>query len=174
MSAKVGLWEHFARLADFHGREDRASFWPYAALVYGIMVVGSYLAMVPLMQSAMSAANQATMEGGTKPFPDIGFFFNAIMVVTAVAVLLYAAAIVRRLHDTGLSGLWGLMPLPFLLFGMVMMRPFFTSFPAAEPDMHRFNQILVNNMIYILTLIALIVLLARRSQPQPNRYDQNG
>ncbi len=170
MSSTVGLWEHFKRLADFNGREDRGSFWPYAALVYGIMMVGSFVAMVPIMNSAMSAASAAN-DGSGAALPAMGGFITAMMITTAVGVVLYAAAVARRLHDGGLSGLWGLMPLPFLVFGMIRMRGFFESFPSGEPDMAQFNQIFIGNMIYILTLIALIVLLARRSDPTTNRFD---
>ena len=172
MSATVGLWEHFRRLLDLNGREDRASFWPYAALVYGMMIVASFAAMMPVMQSAMSAASQMTTEDGAA-FPAMRLFFYGIIAITAVAVLLYAAAVVRRLHDAGFSAGWALMPLPFLLFGIIRMRAFFGSLASGEPDMRQFNQIFFNNMIYILTLIALIILLARRSDPHPNRYDQN-
>jgi uncharacterized membrane protein YhaH (DUF805 family) len=164
--------EHFPRLLDFKGREDRASFWPYAALVYGIMMVGSFAAMMPTMQSAMNAANEAATGNNTAPFPDIGFFFDAMMIMTLIVVVLYAAAVARRLHDAGLSRLWGLMPLPFLFFGLVRMRRFFVDIPTAQPDMSQFNQIFFNNLIYILTLIALIVLLARRSVAAPNAHDQ--
>jgi uncharacterized membrane protein YhaH (DUF805 family) len=174
MSAKVGLLEHFRRLLDFTGREDRASFWPYAAVVYGIMVVGSFAVMIPTVEAAMRAANEAATQSGNGQFPEMGSFFTGMIALTALAVLLYAAAVVRRLHDAGLSGLWGLMPLPFLLFGLIRMRAFFESFPAARPDMDRFNQIFFNNLIYILTLIGLIVLLARRSDPTPNQHDQVG
>jgi hypothetical protein len=67
------------------------------------------------------------------------------------------------------------MPLPFLAFSMVRMREFFvTSFGSNQFDMNRFSQVFVSNFIYILTLIALIVLLARRSDPGPNRYDEGG
>lgn len=171
MSATVGLLEHFSRLLDLKGREDRASFWPYAALVYGIMMVGSFVVMMPMMHSTMRTASEATLQGSTAAFPDMGFFFTGMMIMTAFAVVLYAAAVVRRLHDAGLSGFWGLMPLPFLLFGMIRMRGLFESFPSTQPDMDRFNQIFINNLIYILSLIALIVLLARRSNPHPSRFD---
>jgi uncharacterized membrane protein YhaH (DUF805 family) len=171
MSATVGVLKHFRKLVDFKGREDRASFWPYAAVVYCIMTVGFSAVTMPMMQSTMRATSDPATKGGTPALPDMGYFFTALMVMTAIAVVLYAAAVVRRLHDGGLSGLWGLMPLPFLLFGIIRMRGFFESFASAQPDVARFNQIFVGNMIYILTLIALIVLLARRSDPAPNRYD---
>src|SRR6476620_8597971 len=131
--ATVGILEHFQRLFDFRGREDRASFWPYAALVYGIMMVASSAAIIPTMQSAMKTATIATPRSGTSPFPEMQFFFNVILVMTIVAVILYAAAVVRRLHDAGLRGFWGLMPLPFLFFGMIRMRWFMASFPSADP-----------------------------------------
>lgn len=171
MSATVGLWEHFRRLTDFRGREDRASFWPYAALVYGLMTIGSVAIMIVAMNSVMPGTSDGMAEVSAPAFPDMGMFFVGIMILTAVAVLLYAAAVARRLHDRGLSGLWGLMPLPFLLFSMIMMRDFFGSFGSAHPNIDRFSQIFTSNLIYMLTLLALIVLLARRSDPQPNRYD---
>lgn len=174
MSATVRLFEHFKRLVEFKGREDRASFWPYAALVYGIMTAGSFVAMFPLMNSVTSSASLAANGMSEPAFPDVGSFFTGIMILTVVAVVLYAAAVVRRLHDGGLSGLWGLMPLPFLLFGMIRIRMSFGSFGSvSQPDMNAYQMIFINNFIYILTIIALIVLLARRSDPEPNRFDEN-
>ena len=167
MAATVGLWEHFRRLLDFKGREDRASFWPYAALVYGIATVGSVLVMVPIMRSVMGAGAYQTAPA----MPDMGMLFAGMMITTVVVVLLYAAAVARRLHDGGLSGFWGLMPLPFLLFSMVKMRSLFGSFGSKNFEMDSFYLIFFSNLIYILTVIALIVLLACRSDPQPNRYD---
>ena len=171
MSATVGLREHFSKLIDFGGREDRASFWPYAALVYGLMTVVSVAVMFAVMRSFMPGANDITADVSTSTFLDMGMFFVGMMILTAVLILLYAAAVARRLHDAGLSGFWGLMPLPFLLFSMVRTRDLFSSFASNQPDMDRFSQIFISNLIYILTIIALIVLLSRRSDPMPNRYD---
>lgn len=174
MSARVGLFEHFKRLLDFKGREDRSSFWPYAVLVYGLMMVGSFAVMIPTMHAAMRAASDATTQSGTAHLSGVESFITGIMILTVIGIALYAAAVVRRLHDAGLGGFWGLMPLPFLLFGMVAMRGFFQSFASDQPpDMARFNQIFINNFIYILTILALILLLARRSDPQPNRFDMD-
>ncbi len=167
MSEKVGLWAHFGRLFDFKGREDRASFWPYAALVYGVMTFGTVIVIILLMRSLTFSSDHAA-----PAMPDFGLFINGMILTAVIAVLLYAAAVVRRLHDAGLSGLWGLMPLPFLIFSMVKMRSVFMSFGAGPGAMDGFYLIFSSNMIYILTVIALIVLLCRRSDAGPNRYDE--
>jgi len=167
MSEEVGLWAHFGRLFDFKGREDRASFWPYAALVYGIMTVGTVIVTILLMGSLTFSSDQAA-----PAMPDFGLFFNGMMLTAVIAVVLYAAAVVRRLHDAGLSGLWGLMPLPFLIFSMVKMRGVFTSFGAEPGAMDGFYLIFSSNMLYILTVIALIVFLCRRSDSVPNSHDE--
>ena len=171
MPATVGLWEHFRRLADFSGREDRSSFWPYAALVYGIMTLCSMVAMFPLMMSMSRAVEQAAASGGKPPLPPFGGFIAGVTVVTLIGIAFYAAAVSRRLHDSGFSAPWGLMPLPFLLFSMVRMSDFFASVGVDQPDMGRFLEIFVSNLIYMITIVALIVMLARRSDPGPNRYD---
>ncbi|HEX6742120.1 MAG TPA: DUF805 domain-containing protein, partial [Sphingomicrobium sp.] len=103
--------------------------------------------------------------------PDFGVFITGVMVITIIGIALYAAAVARRLHDGGFSGLWGLMPLPFLAFSMVRMRGFFATFASEHPDMGRFQEIFISNFIYIGTIVALIVMLARRSDPGPNRFD---
>src|SRR4051794_22734658 len=88
-----------------------------------------------------------------------------------LAILLYAAAVTRRLHDRGKSGAWGLMPLPFIIYSSIMMPMMFGSFGnGTQPDMALFFSIFLSNMLYIITLIVLIVLLAAAGEPQPNRY----
>lgn len=37
MPATVTIGGHFKRLFDFAGRENRASFWPYAALAFVLL-----------------------------------------------------------------------------------------------------------------------------------------
>jgi len=86
-----------------------------------------------------------------------------------LAILLYAAAVVRRLHDRGKSGFWGLMPMPFIIYSSIMMPIVFAS--AREPNMALFFSIFFSNMLYIVTLIALIVFLASPSEPTSNRHD---
>lgn len=191
MSATVGLSEHFRRLLDFKGREDRASFWSYAAVVFGIVMVAGMAIFIPMMGRSMRAMqeyaaqhpDQATIasgpgqysisiEGNHPEFFDTGSMATYLAVTFGLAILLYAAAVVRRLHDRGKSGAWGLMPLPFILYSSIMMPQMFGSFGnGREPNTALFFSIFFSNMLYIIALITLIVFLAGRSNPQPNPYD---
>lgn len=188
MSATVKLWVHFPRLLDFKGREDRASFWPYAALVFVLNMFVGMAIFIPMMQRSMRAMQeyaathpeQATVTSGPGQYsisvqgnhPEFfeGRSMAAYLAVTfGLAILLYAAAVARRLHDRGKSGFWGLMPLPFILYSSIMMPRMFAS--AGQPDLGVFFSIFFSNMFYIVALIWLIVLLAGRSDAEPNRFD---
>ena len=193
MSASVGLWAHFGRLFDFKGREDRASFWPYAAVVFGMIMVAGMAIFIPMMRRTMHAMqdyaakhpDQATImsgpghysisiKGNHPEFFDTGSIGTYLAVTFGLAILLYAAAVVRRLHDRGKSGAWGLMPLPFILYSSIMMPQMFGSVGSGgEPDMTLFFSVFVSNMLYIAALIALIVMLAGQSDPAPDKYDRH-
>ncbi len=188
MSPSVGILEHFTRLLNFKGREDRASFWPYAALAFVIIMVAGMFIFIPVMAQSMRAMqgyavqhpDQATIASGPGQYsisvqghhPEFfpaGQMAGYLAVSFGLAILLYAAAVVRRLHDRGKSGAWGLMPLPFIIYSSIAMPRVFAS--AGEPDMALFFSIFFSNMLYIMTLIWLIVLLAGAGDPAPNRYD---
>jgi len=193
MSANVSLGGHFKRLFDFKGREDRASFWPYAALSLIITMIVGAITFLPMMFRTMQSMqdfaaqhpDQATVTSGPghysvsingnhPEFFSVGSFGLFGAVTLGLAILLYAAAIVRRLHDSGKSGLCGLMPLPFLLYSSVQVMSLFGSFgTAGPPDMTLFLSIFLSHLLYMATLIWLIVLLATASEPGPNRYDIN-
>lgn len=182
MAATVGLWDHFRRLLDFKGREDRASFWPYAALAFVIITVAGMVVFIPMMSRTMRAMqeyaaqnpDQATIDSGAGQYSITveghhpGFFDGGAMALFlgltfGLAILLYAAAVVRRLHDRGKSGFWGLMPLPFIIYSSIMMPRMFTS--MSDPNMSLFFSVSLSNMLYIVTLIWLIVILAGPSDP---------
>jgi hypothetical protein len=61
------------------------------------------------------------------------------------------------------------MPLPFIIYSSAMMPRMFAF--RGEPNMSLFFSIFFSNMLYIITLIVLIVLLAGSGQPSQNRYD---
>ncbi|MGA9582729.1 MAG: DUF805 domain-containing protein [Allosphingosinicella sp.] len=184
MSAKIGLWEHFRKLASFKGREDRGSFWPYAALAFGIVMVASSLMTLPMMAHLMQAAPEFAAEppdpfmvdsnfgdfsissqgGVPQPMPT-GYLAAYFAVTLGLAILLYAAATARRLHDRGKSGAWGLMPLPFIVFSTIQsLRMFGWMERGGEPDLPTIISLFLSSILFWVALGALVVLLAGPSE----------
>lgn len=185
------VWDGFRRLADFRGRDRRGRFWPYALVVAVLLYVGMAAAMIPMMSGFFEEATryaaenpeQVTVTAGPGQYsvqihdpdaelmPDMSGLFWAVRLVFVAAGVLLAAAVTRRLHDTGRPGWWGLPPLVFAaiastLFPMVMER-FMQSDEAAFGP---FLLLFANNVFYMVSLIGLIVLLCLRGTPGPNRY----
>ena len=191
MSATVGLLEHFRRPFDFSGLEDRASFWPYGALAFLITTAAAMIIFVPMMVHTMQAMQQfaaahpdqttvtsgpgqysISVQGNHPEFMPAGSVALFLAVGFGLAILLYAAAVVRRLRDRGKSGLWGLMPLPFIIYSSFQMpRMFAFAGRETQADMMLFFSIFFSNLLYIVTLIWLIVLLAGPSEPRASGYD---
>jgi len=182
----------FRKLATFGGRDSRGQFWPYAAVVLVVvfvsMGVGVTFAMsgffAEVEQFAAAHPEATTVQASPRsysisidgshpdaPVPDLGGFFVTLGVSVAAAIALLAAAVSRRLHDSGRTGFWGLLPVPFLLFGIgffpVMMNSMMTE---AEPDIGLFFLLFGNNMLYLVALATLVVLLSLSTSPKPNRH----
>jgi uncharacterized membrane protein YhaH (DUF805 family) len=82
-----------------------------------------------------------------------------------------AAAVTRRLHDTGRAGWWGLPPLIFLIAGLALFpRMMATMMQSDEAAMGPFFLLFANNVLYMASLVGLIILLALRGTAGPNRY----
>ena len=163
-------------LARFSGRDGRRVFWPYAGTVIALFVLGILAVMLPEMSESMARMQRfaaenpdlATVRSGPGHYsitieghhpelmPDMGNMVGRIGVLFAIAILLLAAAVTRRLHDTGRSGAWGLMPVPFILFATVMMPRVF-----ADPDAGLFLAVFFNNLLYLASLALLVLLLSR-------------
>lgn len=179
----------FRRLADFKGRDKRGQFWPYALTVVALSFIGLWLGMIPAMTTIFEQASTvaathpeaATVVSGPGHYsveihdeaymPDMGPFFLVLRIGVAAIVILLAAAVTRRLHDTGRAGYWGLPPVIFLTVGL-------TAFPIVmekfmEEDgfgMSLFMLLFLNNMLYIASLIGLIILLSLDTKTVANRY----
>lgn len=178
---------HFARLFQFGGREKVGSFWPYAGVVLALGFIGSAAVMMPEMNRSMARMAQFAAEHpesatvsqgpgryeihiqGSHPelLPDFKAMIGGMVAVMVIMVVLLAAAVARRLHDTGRTGAWGLLSLPFLVSGMALMPDMFSS---AEPDMSQFFMLFADNMVYIGTLVLLVFLLSRPGDPAENRW----
>jgi len=181
----------FRSLTRFSGRDRRSQFWPYAgvavALTFVVMGAAMLWAMSSFWAEAMRIAEThpevVTVESGPGYYsrevdvsgyglmPDLTAFFAVMGVSIVMYVALLAAAVSRRLHDLGKSALWGLMPVPFLIFGVVFFPIMMTGMmEAAEPNPALFFLLFFNNLAYMVGLISLIVMLCLRGTVGPNRF----
>jgi uncharacterized membrane protein YhaH (DUF805 family) len=150
---------HFNALTEFGGRETRSEFWPYVGLVVAAFAIAMMVMQIGFIFTADGP-----------PRMDLMFVWVGLLMIPVIGVL--AAAVVRRLHDRGLSGAWGLLPLPFLAFAFFAMHRAAASFLTDEPD-SVFDTAFASGMLYDISLIVLIVLLAGRSNEGANRYGPN-
>jgi len=179
----------FRRLADFKGRDTRSRFWPYAIVVLALSFVGLGAGIIPAsaaifeQASAVAAANPeaATVVSGPGHYsveihdpafmPDMGAFFMVLRIGVIVAVVLLAAAVTRRLHDTGRAGYWGLPPLVFLSVALTAFPVVMTRMMVEDnPAIGLFLMLFLNNILYLISLGGLVVLLLLDSQKAANRY----
>jgi uncharacterized membrane protein YhaH (DUF805 family) len=181
---------NLAGLARFSGRDSRRLFWPYASLIVVLLFVAAAMVVLPevaqsmaRMQRFAAAHPEAAMiqsspgsysisiEGNHPELaPDFAGIMGGMAAMSAAAIGLLAAAVVRRLHDRGKSGAWGALPLPFLAFGAAAMPHIMASFGKGEPDITAFFAMFVNNILYLASLFYLVMLLGGAGTPGLNRY----
>lgn len=185
----ANLRRHLTSLHRFSGRETVDQFWAWAGTVLAALFVGFSVAGPYVMGDWLAKVDQFARENpqlatrsvgpghysvqikGYHPelMPDLEAFLILTTILSAIVILLLAAALTRRLHDSGRSGLWGLLPLPFLLGGFWLMPQMFGSRGAA-PDMQLFFLLFVNNVVYLAAIALLVFFTTKSGTPGPNRY----
>ena len=180
-------------LANFTGRSPQGEFWPYAGAVIMATFAGIMLSVAPevaktfvrMQRFAAEHPDQATVTqtatsysvsiDGYHPelMPDMGGMAASMGAVLAVTVILLAAAVVRRLRDSGRTGFWGLLPLPFLAIGLTGFPRLFAAFDTPEgPPLPLFFALFANNFAYLASLALLVFLLTRPTKAKAGRYDR--
>lgn len=176
MSSFGGAISHCLRnLLHFRGRDTRSQFWFYILGLFIAQQIVTAIATIPIMAMHFDTPTSvgSPMAGDQQ---QVTSAFSYITILTAVngmaAILLLAAAVVRRLHDRGMSGLWGLLPLPFAAFSMVQMNRVFSSFDKAGDafDHTAFFSVFASNALYMVMLGVLVILLVKASDPGENRF----
>jgi uncharacterized membrane protein YhaH (DUF805 family) len=182
-------------LTRFSGRDRPRLFWPYAGAVFGLNMVVSVVAFVPFIQDVVRRMQRFVVEhpelvtvvdkpghysvqiDGFHPdlMPNLWLLVAPMAFAALVSILLLAAATVRRLHDRDRPGYWGLLPLPFLAFGMVGMMVMVDRLVASlaaggTADFGLLSLLFLNNAFYLAALGILIVQLASNGTRGPNRY----
>ncbi|WP_312812303.1 DUF805 domain-containing protein [Brevundimonas sp.] len=160
----------FKKLADFKGRERRSQFWPYAGVVCAVWFVLQGVVGNLVMFTAMASGDDANF---------VIAFIGTMVAGVLLLVCLLAAAVSRRLHDRGLSGLWALIPVGLLVammsgFGLLFQslgEEVPTNDPAADMSfVFGFLSVMLGNLLYMASLVTLIVFLCLKGKAGPNRY----
>lgn len=150
------------RLFDASGRDRRATFWWYMVAVQLLMALISFVAVLLLASGAESAADAKSMGGLW-----IGIASSLVMLV------LVAASVVRRLHDSGLTGWIAALPGAFYLAAIARMPELareLESLPEGEMPSASTGDLLLD---WLPTLI-VIVIGVLPSSPGANRYGTEG
>ena len=187
----------FSNLTRFSGRDSRSQFWPFAIGLFLVQNFIAFVGIVPVFFStfgnikefAAQHPDQAVVTSGPgyrnvavegyhpELMPDMTPFIWFCGLSGLVMVALLAAAVARRLHDTGRSGIWGILPLPFLGFGMFSFYRIFSSFSITGNDEKIDEELasfillmFANNVIYLILLLILVVFLVLPGQRDDNRF----
>lgn len=134
------------RYAEFGGRSTRTELVAFYLLVMLILAIGAALTLaVPMLRSAGIAV--------------VGWLLLLALLCPSVALA------VRRLHDSGRSGWWGLLALPGNALNL--LHDFYPG-TALEPERMAPLADLAG-----LAGFGLLVLLLWNDDPEPNRYGPN-
>lgn len=186
ISASVGHNLH--RLSDFSGRDARATFWPWAIMLFLVDQIVSMALMAVPMSRMFTRAMQAVATVADKPvdpaevetvvldrmMTDLGADMQTIWLPSAVlslaVVALLAAAVVRRLHDRGKAGWWGLLPLPFLVASHAAAPAAVGMFMGRREPSGLEGLLLLPGWLFWIALAVLVVQLAGEGDSGPNRF----
>jgi uncharacterized membrane protein YhaH (DUF805 family) len=159
----------FANVFRFRGRDTRSEFWPYAGAAFALYMVVGWAVTIPMSLSLLDHPITSTDFEASQ---EMRFLWACFLVIIFLKMLL-AAAVARRLHDSGRTAFWGLLPLPFGAYCGMMFLRFFSQIETGgpgEPGLWLFLALLVGNLLYFVSMIWLIVLLALRGTPGPSRF----
>lgn len=184
IGASIG--HNLRNLGRFSGRDTRVQFWPWAIVVFIGATIATMAVIVPILLEMMIALQQLIHQpvdpktGAYPPpiepdaflnlMPDFARLQIPFAAINAMAGLLLAAAVVRRLHDRDKSGFWGLIPVPFFIVGALLMPQAVQFGTRVEPGPLPVIASL-NSALTWVAFIGLIVVLVGEGTPGPNRYD---
>jgi uncharacterized membrane protein YhaH (DUF805 family) len=189
---KYGL----SNLVDISGRDSRQTFWYYVLFVYLLGMTINALVTLPMMFSAMQSmfdgmrANPGNEEAAQAAVyammaDMMGPTLWVAVGVGALKIALLAASLVRRLHDSNLSGYWALVPglsyaiavgmMPASIERMMaaMQQAMHSARAGADPfamQMQMMQSQGLSGLIVYVPLLMVIYMGVRPSTPGPNRF----
>lgn len=172
-------------LLRFSGRERRSTFWIFVAFVLILRVVISVVVAIPVTFGIVQTALQAGGAPGgdavdavvrTKVAQIAPTIVWASVWIAIGTVALLCAAFVRRLHDSGLSGWFALIPAAAFLGAQGQLVARLPQIEAALGVAARSasapgaQAVIAPGWLGWVALIVLVTLGLRRSDPGRNRH----
>ncbi len=183
----AAIKHNLANLFSFTGRDARQTFWYYVLFVYIVTTVVSMLAMIPAMVEMFTNIIDVARAGGSEQMAQqtvansMSGLFGSVgwvsMVVGVLLIILLAASLVRRLHDSDMPGWWALAPAALQAIAIAMMPAQMARIveamadPAAMSDptaMYRAQG--AAGLIGWVAIGLVIWFGVRKSTASPNRY----
>ena len=141
--------EVLRKYAVFSGRARRKEFWCFSLVSFIIVLV------LTVLDNQLGTFHRAT---------DLGLFVS----LYCLAILIPEIAVtVRRLHDTGRSGWWILLMLPYGVVGAAMGAMSADEMPVAM------GLVGIMSIIGLIGLVVLLVFMVLDSQPGSNQFGPN-
>ena len=180
------------KYATFSGRASRSEFWFFQLFLFLLATAGQVLltiffflhfsSVASSFRGAISSAkdaNDAAFATVDPMFEGTRFFivFGIAALVMLALALPELAVTARRLHDTGRSGWWLLLPVvPYLGFFAFTMWGWEgapgRAAAASEVDIPGYFMFaFVLQMIFFLSGIVLLIFCCLKGQDHPNRFD---
>lgn len=186
----LGAIKHgLANLANPHGRDGRQTFLYWALFVFVLRFGAGMMVSAPLTLKIMGAAMHAARTGQDRAAAqaltmrivaaDLPMMIWTGVAIGVVTIALLGASLVRRLHDSGLSG-W-LVLLPGAIYGVVLARmpgqidrigELMARVDPANPP-RAFGMMQADGMMALLGYVPLLLVAwfaLRKSEDGPNRY----
>lgn len=156
------------RYFDFAGRSRRKEFWMW---VLGVVIVTIVLSLIDTMLGlgGRSAVDTTVTPDGLNYSASAWTSGGWLTNLFALAILIPNLAVgVRRLHDTGRSGWWIVLPMPFYLVGLV--AAVMAMFGGAGAMAGLFGVVMFAMPLGFLCALVLLVFFCLEGTRGPNRY----
>lgn len=177
-SVRYGL----AGVARFSGRDANRLFWPWAGFIFLLTQAAAMAVMLPAIFGGIMRAFETMSRSDFARDPaaadrlaaqmmaGLGWLWMPMAVIEAVAILLLAAAVTRRLHDRDRTALWGLLPLPFMAIGLAFMPQAFALAAAPAQPSPELMLLYASTPFFWGALLLVGWLLAGAGTNGPNRF----
>jgi uncharacterized membrane protein YhaH (DUF805 family) len=188
---RAALRYHFKHLLVFYGRDARQTFWYWFLFLFILNMAASLITTLPITLNALEAGFEAAKSGDEAAaqaamMSQMATMMKRIIMFSlamgAVNLRLMAAPLVRRVHDSGNTGLWAIVAGAIYFASLVLtwsradqavalMRRLAA---AHDPQMVLGVQARLawDGLLGYVPLIMVIVFGLLKSTPGPNRYGE--